>query len=204
VNFVDLLVEACRQGCEDIVLLGLGQPSGRHRGVEILLRRSGERRLEAFARLAVGDGDGRQRLAGGELRPQVARRDAEVGRGRVERDRPAALATVMARPARVAPEREERRVGLGEARLDRRGLRLRERARRDLASIWSTIAFLMAAVRSVALHRADRRRLPRSPGSAPRATHPSGPPRLRHHRRPLPRARRRRSPRAVAAFLQES
>src|SRR6185312_17037959 len=47
VHLVDLVVEARGQVGEDLVLLCLGEPAGRHSGVEIRLGRGRERRLQA-------------------------------------------------------------------------------------------------------------------------------------------------------------
>ena len=211
VDLVDLVVEARGQVGEDLVLLGLRELARRDGGVEIRLGRRRERGLEAVGRLAVGRRDGRERLAGVELRAQVGGRDADVasrrrrgdtgpppgrrGRGRGRRRPPGpppsakSGASALARRASIAVAWAFVSVPAV-----------------TCASIWSTIAFLIAAVRAVVL-------TPSWPAASAAiawvcacgsAAGARWMPRPQHRRRRAPRARRRRLQRAGAACLRGS
>ena len=151
VDLVDLVIEARGQRGEDLVFLGLCQPTGGDGRVEILVGRGGQRRLEAVGRLAVGRGDGRQRLARGELRAQLGGRDADVGRGGVERrsgppPRPCPPRCTPGPPPGPPPSAKSGASALASRASIAVACAFVSVPAVTWASIWSTIAFLMAAV----------------------------------------------------------
>jgi hypothetical protein len=90
------------QPVQDHLLLRSSQPLARDRLVEPGLHLCQDRRLQARSRLAVGDGDLRQRLARPELGAELHRRDVQVGRD----------SSAEARAAQTRPRLRRLRVGV--------------------------------------------------------------------------------------------
>ena len=102
---VDEVVEAALQPGEERLLLRLGQPAVGDRPVEVGLDVGVDRILEPGDRLALRDGDLRERLAGAKLLAQLCGRQAQVGgdgdRAGVARRASRALAAGRERAART-------------------------------------------------------------------------------------------------------
>ena len=129
---------------------------GRDRCVQVGLGRGRERRLQAVHGLAVGGRDGCERLAGRQLRAQIRGRDADVGRRGIEarrgrrrarraRDRRSPLPPGPPPSAKSGASALARRASIAVA------WALVSVPAVTCASIWSTIAFLIAAVSAAVL-----------------------------------------------------